>query len=131
MTHASHKTPDGKKTEDNDASLATAASRKEEALDEALAGTFPASDPIAEAPCDPSSSECDKPGESALDDAIEMTFPASDPVSVDAGITRIEKSPVSNDLSEKANAQDDHQNSGGIDKSEATATTHKGTKKAG
>ena len=131
MTHASHKTSDCTKAEDNDASVATAASRKEEALDEALAGTFPASDPIAEAPCDSSSSECDKPGETALDDAIEMTFPASDPVSVDAGITRIEKSPVSNDSSEKANAHDDHQNSGGIDKNEATATAQKGEKKAG
>ena len=128
MTHASHKTPDGKKTEDND-SVVTTASRKEEALDEALAGTFPASDPIAETPCNDSSSDCDKPGESALDDAIEMTFPASDPVSVDAGITRIEKSPVSNDSSGKANAHDDHQNSGGIDKSETTNAARKGTKK--
>lgn len=127
MTHASNKTSAEK--EDNDASVATAASRKEAALDEALAETFPASDPIAETPCDPSSSECDKPDESALDDAIEMTFPASDPISVDAGITRIEKSPVSNDSSEKANAHDDHQNSAGVEKSEATAAARKGAKK--
>jgi hypothetical protein len=64
---------------------------EEKTLDSALKQTFPASDPVAEMPVEEVKSEQENAKESLLDDAIEMTFPASDPISVDAGITRIEK----------------------------------------
>lgn len=46
---------------------------QERELDEALAETFPASDPIAV------TGEDDKPREDEMDRALEDTFPASDP----------------------------------------------------
>lgn len=80
-----------------------AESHQEAQLDCALEQTFPASDPVAEvetaAPL--TEEECAK--ETLLDDAVEMTFPASDPISVDAGITRIERAP------DTVPAREDHQ----------------------
>jgi len=109
-------------------SSASKESEKERALDDALAGTFPASDPVAEVACDKdndASCQTEKAGESQLDDAIEMSFPASDPISVDAGITRIEHVPSKNNVdsnaSEKADAHDDHQNSVIVEESEKVA----------
>jgi len=80
-------------------------SHEEKLLDNALKGTFPASDPVAELPVNEKPSEKQKAEEELLDDAVEMTFPASDPVSVDPNsITRIEKAP------DKVDASGDHQN---------------------
>ena len=80
-------------------------SHDEKMLDQALKGTFPASDPVAELPVNEKPTEKQDAEEQLLDDAVEMTFPASDPVSVDANsITRIEKAP------EKVDASEDHQN---------------------
>lgn len=80
-------------------------SHDEKMLDQALKGTFPASDPVAELPVTEKKSEKEMAEETLLDEAVEMTFPASDPISVDANsITRIEKAP------EKADASEDHQN---------------------
>lgn len=119
MTQVSSKDKsDGRNDGKDEASAHKTAADKEQALDDALEGTFPASDPVAETPCDEATAECEEAGESMLDNAIEMTFPASDPISVDAGITRIEHSPVGNDSSEKADAHEDHQNSGEVEESE-------------
>jgi hypothetical protein len=79
-------------------------SHDEKLLDSALKQTFPASDPVAELPCDAPVPEEQKAKECLLDDAIEMTFPASDPISVQASITRIEKAP------DVVDAHADHQN---------------------
>lgn len=95
------------------------ASHEEHLLDDALAKTFPASDPVAEMPVESPATEGDEAKETLLDTALEMSFPASDPISVDSGITRIEHAP------ETADAHDDHQNSNKIDE------TEKATRKAG
>jgi transcription elongation factor GreB len=95
------------------------ASHEEHLLDDALAKTFPASDPVAELPTEPEVKEGEKAKETLLDTALEMSFPASDPISVDSGITRIEHAP------ETADAHDDHQNRNEID------ATEKATRKAG
>jgi hypothetical protein len=79
-------------------------SHDEKLLDTALKQTFPASDPVAELPCDTPVPEQERAKECLLDDAIEMTFPASDPISVQASITRIEKAP------DTVDAHADHQN---------------------
>lgn len=84
---------------------AASTSHEEHQLDNALAQTFPASDPVAEIPAETKVSEGEKAKESLLDIAIEMTFPASDPISVSSGITHIQKKPDS------ADAHIDHQNS--------------------
>ncbi len=89
-------------------------------LDDALAQTFPASDPVAELPTATTKSEGERAKEDLLDDGIEMTFPASDPVSVSSGITRIEHSP------DFVDAHGDHQNSNEISGNEkATKKAHK------
>lgn len=100
-----------------------AASHEEHLLDDALAKTFPASDPVAEVPTEPDVSENEKARETLLDTAIEMSFPASDPISVDAGITRIEHAP------ETADAHGDHQNSNEVEAAEKAA--RKAGKKTG
>lgn len=91
------------------------ASHEERLLDDALAKTFPASDPVAELPAEPDAPEEEKAKETLLDTAIEMSFPASDPISVDAGITRIEHAPDSVD------ASTDHQNSNEVEAAEKKA----------
>lgn len=79
-------------------------SHDEKLLDTALKQTFPASDPVAEMPCDTPVPQEEQAKESLLDTAIEMTFPASDPISVQASITRIEKAP------DTVDGHTDHQN---------------------
>jgi hypothetical protein len=53
---------------------------REALLDEAIALTFPASDPVAETPLSRAHAACPDGDELMLDDAIALTFPASDPV---------------------------------------------------
>ena len=62
----------------------------DEVLDEAVALTFPASDPIAVdvAYERGKAAEARAAPEKALDDAAEMTFPASDPIAVDVAYER-------------------------------------------
>jgi hypothetical protein len=79
-------------------------SHDEKLLDTALKQTFPASDPVAELPCDTPVPQEEQAKECLLDTAIEMTFPASDPISVQASITRIEKAP------DTVDGHNDHQN---------------------
>lgn len=115
MTHdhsRTHRTADKKSLTSSDGRKA---SHKEQLLDEALAETFPASDPVAEVPDEPDVSGAETAKETLLDTALEMSFPASDPISVDAGITRIEHAP------ETADAHDDHQNSNEVEASEKAA----------
>lgn len=56
----------------------------EAALDEALAQTFPASDPVRELPASAHTEKdlADDMLEHALDAAVAMTFPASDPIAI-------------------------------------------------
>jgi len=98
-----------------DAADACAVSHEECMLDDALAHTFPASDPVAETPTETAVPEAEQAKEDLLDIAIEMTFPASDPVSVSSGITRIEHTPDS------ADAHIDHQNSNEIEAADKAA----------
>ncbi len=105
---------------DNTKKRGSAESHQEHLLDNALAHTFPASDPVAELPTAITKSEGEKAKEDLLDDGIEMTFPASDPVSVSSGITRIEHSP------DFVDAHGDHQNSNEFSAAEkATKKVHK------
>ncbi|HWU97823.1 MAG TPA: hypothetical protein VN114_04875 [Oxalicibacterium sp.] len=99
------------------------ASHEERLLDDALAKTFPASDPVAELPAEPEIPEDEKAKETLLDTAIEMSFPASDPISVDAGITRIEHAPDS------ADARTDHQNSNEVEVAEKKSGAAKASAK--
>ena len=65
----------------------------EDVLDEAVALTFPASDPISVDVAYARGVDAEalpKPDE-VLDDAAEMTFPASDPISVEVSYTRAER----------------------------------------
>lgn len=115
MTHdhsKAHRAGDKKSVTSTDGKKAA---HEERMLDEALAETFPASDPVAEVAAEPDASEAETAKETLLDTALEMSFPASDPISVDAGITRIEHAP------ETADAHDDHQNSNEVEESEKTA----------
>lgn len=95
------------------------ASHDEHLLDDALAKTFPASDPVAELPVESQAPEEEKAKETLLDTALEMSFPASDPISVDAGITRIEHAPDS------ADARTDHQNSNEVEAAEKKSQSSK------
>jgi hypothetical protein len=79
-------------------------SHDEKLLDTALKQTFPASDPVAETPVNAPPPQEEQARETLLDTALEMSFPASDPISVETGITRIEKAP------ESVDAHADHQN---------------------
>ncbi len=65
----------------------------DEVLDQAVALTFPASDPIAvEVAYERGkAAEARAAPEKALDDAAEMTFPASDPIAVDVAYERRER----------------------------------------
>jgi hypothetical protein len=65
----------------------------DEVLDQAVALTFPASDPIAVdiAYARGKAAEARAAPEKALDDAAEMTFPASDPIAVDVAYDRQER----------------------------------------
>ncbi len=65
----------------------------DEVLDQAVALTFPASDPIAidVAYERGKAAEARAAPEKALDDAAEMTFPASDPVAVNVAYERRER----------------------------------------
>ena len=65
----------------------------DEVLDQAVALTFPASDPIAVdvAYERGKAAEARAAPEKALDDAAEMTFPASDPIAVDVAYDRRER----------------------------------------
>jgi hypothetical protein len=85
-------------------------SHEEKLLDSALKQTFPASDPVAEMPCNTPVPEEEKAKETLLDTAIEMSFPASDPISVQSGITRIERAP------DAVDAHADHQNINEVEK---------------
>jgi len=62
----------------------------DEVLDQAVALTFPASDPIAvEVAYERGkAAEARAAPEKALDDAAEMTFPASDPIAIDVAYER-------------------------------------------
>ena len=64
--------------------LKAAVAQDKTALDDALAQTFPASDPVREMPAsaDTQKDLADDALEHALDAAVAMTFPASDPVAV-------------------------------------------------
>lgn len=96
------------------------AATSETELDNALEGTFPASDPVAEVQPkvkkrgEKGAGAADEgtigeEGEELLDDAVSMTFPASDPIAVASSITRIEKAP------DMPAASEDHQNKGAVD----------------
>jgi len=65
----------------------------DEVLDQAVALTFPASDPIAIdlAYARGKAAEARAAPEKALDDAGEMSFPASDPIAVDVAYERQER----------------------------------------
>ncbi len=65
----------------------------DEVLDQAVALTFPASDPIAVdvAYERGKAAEARAAPEKVLDDAAEMTFPASDPIAVDVAYERRER----------------------------------------
>jgi hypothetical protein len=114
--------PDAKKKAEQDQQEREDAQERE--LDEGLAETFPASDPVAEVQPGKTPARSDRgepkgkrpeqgdetpPGEELLDDAISLTFPASDPISVNSSITRIEKAP---DLPP---AREQHQNKAIVD----------------
>ena len=65
----------------------------DEVLDQAVALTFPASDPIAVDVAYERGkvAEARAAPEKVLDDAAEMTFPASDPIAVDVAYERRER----------------------------------------
>ena len=65
----------------------------DEVLDEAVALTFPASDPIAVevAYARGEAAEALRSPDEVLDNAAELSFPASDPISVDVSYTRAER----------------------------------------
>lgn len=121
------------KDDDSANGTATTGVDTEAELDEGLAETFPASDPVSEVqPHKPSTQKESRsnpdrmvqtgsakrnddddgtpPDEELLDDAISLTFPASDPISVNSSITRIEHPP------ELPPAREQHQNKAVIDK---------------
>ena len=62
----------------------------DEVLDEAVALTFPASDPISidVAYARGRAREAQRSADEVLDEGAEMTFPASDPISVDVSDAR-------------------------------------------
>lgn len=72
---------------------ANAAVHDEKVLDDALKGTFPASDPVAELPVTTQLTDKEVAEETLLDDALELTFPASDPLSISSSFNRIESVP--------------------------------------
>ena len=65
----------------------------DEVLDEAVALTFPASDPIAVdvAYARGKALEALPSPDEVLDDASELSFPASDPISIDVSYTRAKR----------------------------------------
>jgi hypothetical protein len=65
----------------------------DEVLDEAVALTFPASDPISidVAYARGEAAEALPSPDEVLDDASELSFPASDPISIDVSYTRAER----------------------------------------
>jgi hypothetical protein len=65
----------------------------DEVLDEAVALTFPASDPISidVAYARGEAAEALPSPDEVLDDASELSFPASDPISIDTSYSRAER----------------------------------------
>lgn len=122
MTHPKKETQSERKAGRTEQAHITpdAATHEEHIRDEALADTFPASDPIAP---DVGTADTHQPSqrntadtatETLLDDAIEMSFPASDPTAVEPRITRIEHPATG------VAARDDHQNRNTIRKHNAS-----------
>lgn len=66
----------------------------EKLLDDALASTFPASDPFVEKPQAAELTPKEKIKEALLDDALEFSFPASDPISISSSYERIKNAPT-------------------------------------